>query len=164
MKILIIIPTLNERKNIKPLFKHIKSLVIKFDLLFIDDNSNDGTQEEIISLKKNNKNIYFYFRPKKMGIGSAHKEGLIYGFKKQYKKILTMDADGTHNPKYIKQILSYSDEFDLIITNRFINKNSIRDWPIFRKFLTSIRYYLINILLNFKYDHLEPIDVIMLEK
>ena len=75
-----------------------------------------------------------------------------------------MDADGTHNPKYIKQILSYSDEFDLIITNRFINKNSIRDWPIFREFLTSIRYYLINILLNFKYDHLEPIDVIMLEK
>ena len=65
MKILIIIPTLNERKNIKPLFKHIKSLGIKFDLLFIDDNSNDGTQEEIISLKKNNKNIYFYFRPKK---------------------------------------------------------------------------------------------------
>ena len=49
MKILIIIPTLNERKNIKPLFKHIKSLGIKFDLLFIDDNSNDGTQEEIIS-------------------------------------------------------------------------------------------------------------------
>ena len=152
MRILIIIPTLNEIKNIKILFEQIKRLGIKFDILFIDDNSTDGTQQEIKTLKRKNKNISFYFRPAKLGIGSAHKVGLIYGFKKKYKKILTMDADGTHNPKYIKQMLSHSNRYNLIITNRFLKKNSIRDWPLFRKFLTSFRYYLINVLLGFKFD------------
>ena len=77
---------------------------------------------------------------------------MIYGYKKRYKKIITMDADGTHDPKYIKKIINLSDQFDLINTNRFINPRSIRDWPLFRKTLTPIRFYLINILLNFNYD------------
>ncbi len=149
---LIIIPTLNEKKNIKRLFSQIKKQKINADILFIDDNSIDGTRKEIINFKKNNKNTKYIFRPTKLGIGSAHKVGLIYGYKKKYKQILTMDADGTHDPKYIKKMFLKSNNFDLIITNRFINSNSLRDWPIFRKILTSIRFYLINILLNFNFD------------
>ena len=149
---LIIIPTLNERKNIKQLFLNIKKLKIKTDFLFIDENSKDGTREEIIEIKKKNKNIYYIFRPKKLGIGSAHKTGLTYGYKKKYDTIITMDADGTHNPKYIKKLLFYSNKYDLVITNRFINKNSIKDWPFSRKLLTNIRFYLINFLLNFNFD------------
>jgi len=149
---LIIIPTLNEKKNIKKLFLQIKKLKINSDILFIDDNSTDGTRKEIINFKNKNKNTKYIFRPTKLGIGSAHKVGLIYGYKKKYKQILTMDADGTHDPKYIKKMFFKSNNFDLIITNRFINSNSIQDWPIFRKILTSIRFYLINILLNFNFD------------
>ena len=149
---LIIIPTLNEKKNIKKLFLNIKKLNIKSDFLFIDDNSTDGSREEIIKIKKKNNNINFIFRPKKLGIGSAHKAGLAYGYKKRYDTIITMDADGTHDPKYIKKLLFYSKKYDLVITNRFINKNSIKDWPFFRKLLTNIRFYLINFLLNFNFD------------
>ncbi len=149
---LIIIPTLNENKNIKKLFFQIKKLKSNFDILFIDDNSTDGTKQEIINFNKKFNNVKYIFRPKKLGIGSAHKIGLIYGYKKKYKKIITMDADGTHDPKYIKELINLSDEFDLIITNRFINPKSLKDWPLFRKILTSIRFYLINILLNFNYD------------
>ena len=149
---LIIIPTLNEKKNIKKLFFQIYKLKLKSDILFIDDNSTDGTREEIINFNKKFKNVKYIFRSKKLGIGSAHKDGLIYGYKKKYKKIITMDADGTHDPKYIKEIIKLSDQFDLINTNRFINQKSIRDWPLFRKILTTIRFYLINILLNFNYD------------
>lgn len=149
---LIIIPTLNENKNIKKLFSQIKKLKINTDILFIDDNSNDGTKEKIINFNKKNRNIKFIFRPKKLGIGSAHKVGLIYGYKKKYKKILTMDADGTHDPKYIKKMLKVSKNFDLVITNRFMKPKSLHDWPLFRKILTNIRFYLINILLNFNYD------------
>ena len=70
---------------------------IRFDLLFIDDNSSDGSQEEIKDLAKNNQNINYIFRPKKMGIGSAHKDGFIWAYKKNYKIIITMDVDGTHD-------------------------------------------------------------------
>jgi len=149
---LIIIPTLNEKKNIKRLFLNIKKLNIKSDFLFIDDNSIDGTREEIIEIKKINKNISYIFRPKKLGIGSAHKVGLIYGYKKKYNTIITMDADGTHDPKYIKKLLIHTKKYDLVITNRFINKNSIKDWPLSRKLLTKVRFYLINFLLNFNFD------------
>ena len=149
---LIIIPTLNEKKNIKKLFFQIKKLKFNFDILFIDDNSTDGTKNEIVTFSRKFINVRYIFRPKKLGIGSAHKVGLIYGYKRNYKKILTMDADGTHNPKYIKQLINLSDKYDLVITNRFINPKSLADWPVFRKILTNIRFYLINTLLNFNYD------------
>jgi len=149
---LLIIPTLNEKKNILNLYKGIKKNNIKLDILFLDDNSSDGTRTEIINLQKKNKKIKYIFRPKKLGIGSAHKEGLKYAYKKKYKIILTMDADGTHNPKYIKTMIKFSNKFDLISTNRFFNRNSLLEWPIERRFLTKVRYYLINILLNMNYD------------
>ena len=149
---LLIIPTLNERKNITTLFKKIRKIDQKIDILFVDDNSTDGTRQEILYLKKRNKSIYYIFRPRKLGIGSAHKDGLKFAYKKKYKIILTMDADGTHNPKYIKNLIKYSTKYDLISTNRFENKDSLIEWPVHRRFLTKIRFYLINILLNINYD------------
>ena len=149
---LLIIPTLNERKNISTLFKKINKIDKKLNILFVDDNSTDGTRKEILYLKRKYKTISYIFRPKKLGIGSAHKDGLKFAYKKKYKIVLTMDADGTHNPKYIKNLIKYSSKYDLISTNRFEQKNSLIEWPIQRKFLTKIRYHLINILLNISYD------------
>ena len=149
---LLIIPTLNERKNITTLFNKIRRIDQKIDILFVDDNSTDGTREEILYLKKRSKSIYYIFRPRKLGIGSAHKDGLKFAYKKKYKIILTMDADGTHNPKYIRNLIKYSSKYNLISTNRFKNKDSLIEWPMHRRFLTKIRFYLINILLNINYD------------
>ena len=149
---LLIIPTLNEKNNIKDLIKNIKKINQKLDILFIDDNSSDGTKSEIIKLSRQNKNISYIFRPKKMGIGSAHKDGLKYAYKKRYKIILTMDADGTHKPKYITNLLKHIKKFDLVSTNRFLKKNSLKEWPIQRRFLTKLRYLLIDLLLNTKQD------------
>ena len=58
---LIIIPTLNEKKNIKKLFSQIQKLKINSDILFIDDNSDDGTRDKIISFSKKNRNVKFIF-------------------------------------------------------------------------------------------------------
>jgi dolichol-phosphate mannosyltransferase len=149
---LLIIPTLNERKNITTLFNKIRKNNQKIDILFVDDNSTDGTREEILYLKKRNKSIYYIFRPRKLGIGSAHKDGLKFAYKKNYQIILTMDADGTHNPRYIKNLIKYSTKYDIISTNRFKKKDSLIEWPMHRRFLTKIRFYLINILLNINYD------------
>ena len=76
MKICLIIPTLNEEKNIIKLFNNIKKTKIKLDILFVDDNSSDQTQKLILLLKNKYKNIDYLFRKKKIGIGSAHKDGI----------------------------------------------------------------------------------------
>ena len=81
--IIIIVPILNEKKNIEILFKKLNTINIGFDLLFIDDNSSDGSREIIKNLVKNNQNINYIFRPKKMGVGSAHKDGFVWAYKKK---------------------------------------------------------------------------------
>lgn len=152
MKTIIVIPTLNEKKNISLLISKILRINDKFDLLFVDDNSKDGTRDEIIKNNKKNKKIKFIFRNKKYGVGSAHKEGLSYAYKKMYKMAITMDSDGTHEPKYIASLIKNLKGYSLVITNRFKLKNSLQDWPSFRKTLTTARYYLINFMLNISYD------------
>jgi len=150
--IIIIVPTLNEKENIEILFNKLNTTNIRFDLLFIDDNSSDGSQEVIKTLLKKNQNINYIFRPERMGIGSAHKEGLIWSYKKNYKIIITMDADGTHDPKYIKFLIEELKNFDMVVTSRFLEKNSLENWPLFRVFLTTLRHLTISLLLSIPYD------------
>jgi dolichol-phosphate mannosyltransferase len=156
-KILIIIPTLNEEKNINKLVSKIFSLKkYFFNILFIDDNSLDRTQKEIINLKKKFKNINYLFRKNKRGIGSAHKEGIKYAFKNKFNYCITIDADGTHDPTVIAKMLELfckkSGSCDIINTNRFLNPKSISDWPFIRKFITTLRFFLVNTLLKTKLD------------
>jgi len=150
--IIIIAPILNEKENIDILFNKLTATNIVFDLLFIDDNSSDGSQEVIKNLLKKNQNINCIFRPKRMGIGSAHKDGFVWSYKKNYKIIITMDGDRTHDPKYIKYLIEKLKNFDIVITNRFLEKNSLEGWPLFRIFLTKLRHLVISLLLSMPYD------------
>ena len=150
--IIIIVPTFNEKKNIKSLFNKLTETKIRFDLLFVDDNSIDGSQEEIKKLIKENQNVNCIFRPNRMGIGSAHKDGFIWSYKKNYKTIITMDADGTHDPKYLQNLIDELKNFDIVITNRFLKKNSLEKWPLFRIFLTTLRHLTISLFLSMSYD------------
>ena len=155
-KLLIIIPVLNEVDNILPIIKKILKHLgnKKKHILFIDDNSRDGTREKIYQAQKKFNKIYLIKRNKKLGIGSAHKIGLKWGFKRKYKKIITMDCDGTHNPIYINKLLKKLNINDchIVSTNRFLNKNSLNDWTIWRRILTIFRHKLIQFFLDIKYD------------
>jgi dolichol-phosphate mannosyltransferase len=151
-KICIIIPVLNEEDNILLIYNKIKKLKLNFDILFIDDNSYDSSREKILNLKKGKRNIFNLFRNKRKGIGSAHKAGISWCYKRNYKSIITMDCDGTHDPKYIPSLIKNAKFFDLIITSRFKSKNSLKDWPFYRKFLTSLRLHVTKFILNLPYD------------
>jgi dolichol-phosphate mannosyltransferase len=150
-KIIVVIPTYNENDNILKLYGSLVKLKIKIDILFVDDNSTDGTKEKILLLSKKT-NVHFIFRKKKLGIGLAHKDAFMWCYKKKYNFIITMDGDGTHKAKYIKIMLKSKNSFDMIITSRFIKKNSLKDWPKFRIILTKLRFYLINIMLGIRLD------------
>ena len=152
-KKLVIIPTLNENENIIFLFDVIVKR-FKLPILFIDDNSDDGTRDIILELAKKNKLVNYIFRKQKYGIGSAHKEGLNWAVKKKFKICITMDADRTHDPLEIKKILKIFEQkkADLITTTRFMKKNSLSDWPLLRRYLTKFRFYLVKFILNTKFD------------
>ena len=87
-----------------------------------------------------------------MGIGSAHKDGIIWAYKKNYETIVTMDADGTHDPRYIKLLIEKIDSFNIVTTSRFLEKDLLKGWPIFRIFLTTLRHFTISLLLSMPYD------------
>ena len=73
MKVCEIIPTLNEEKNIEKIFIKIKKTKIKLDILFVDDNSDDGSKKEILDLRKKDKKVNYIFRKNKIGISLTHK-------------------------------------------------------------------------------------------
>ena len=152
MKICVIIPTLNEEKNILKILNKIKNTNIKLDILFIDDNSTDRSQDIIKDLGKNFKFINYIFRHNKIGIGSAHKEGIKYRYKNKYDLIITMDADGTHDPKYFKKMITAAKSFDYVITSRFAKPGLIKDWPLSRKLITYARHSLVQFFLEMNYD------------
>jgi dolichol-phosphate mannosyltransferase len=154
LKILIIIPTLNESKNIGNLITKINKLYRNIDILVVDDNSIDGTLEILKEIKKKKKNLKIICRKNNKGIGSANLCGIKFAYKKRYSICITMDADGTHNPISIKKmikIIKYKN-FDIINTNRFLDNASIQDWPLLRKAITYFRYFLVKIVLNTRYD------------
>ena len=148
---LIIIPTYNEKNNIKFIVNKIsKSIKFRHNILFVDDNSKDGTLEVINNIKS--KKILLFKRKKKLGIGSAHKDGIKYGYQNRYRYIITMDCDGTHDPKYINKMIKLLNLNNLIITNRYGIKNALVEWSFFRKLVTSFRYFLVKLLFNTDLD------------
>ncbi len=151
-KVLLVIPTLNEFGNIQKIYKKIQSLNKKINILFIDDNSNDGSKEVIVNLKKQDKKVDYIFREKKLGIGSAHKVGIKLAKKKNYRYVCTIDCDGTHDPIHIKKMLNKIKNSDLVISNRFLKKNSLKGWDQKKIIITKLRYYLVWILLGSKLD------------
>lgn len=154
MKILVIIPTLNEFRSIDILIKKFLSLKINMYLLFVDDQSTDGTQIKIKNFSKKNKRIKYIFKKKDFGIGSALRSGFRYAYNNNYDYCITMDADGTHDVKKIPVFLKLIklNCFDIISTNRFLLTNSIQKWPLLRIFITKFRYSLVKFLLKSKLD------------
>ena len=154
MKIVAIVPTLNEKNNIENLVFKLNKLKIKITILFIDDNSTDGTKEQITKLSKKYKNLKYIFRPKRLGIGSAHKCGFKWAKRNKFNICVTLDADMTHNPKLINKMLNLSKNknYEIVSTTRFKLKSSLKSWPFFRIIITKLRFYLVKSLLKTNFD------------
>ena len=101
----IVIPTYNEVKNIVPLLKKIVSLIkdINYEVIIVDDDSPDGTSEEINKYMKNNQRIKLITRLGRNGLSSAIKEGLIFA---QGEYLLVLDGDGQHDPKFVLNMIN----------------------------------------------------------
>jgi len=136
MNIYIIIPTYNEAHNLEKLINCILTNYSTFNILIVDDNSPDGTGEIADSLSLINHNIDVLHRLKKYGLGSAYIAGFKYVLSKGADLILQMDADLSHNPKYLKDFIKASKKADLVIGSRYINGVRVEGWR-FRRLLLS---------------------------
>lgn len=139
MRKLIVVPTYNEKKNINELLSRIFYVQKDVDVLIVDDNSPDGTGklvDKFIQDKVFGDSLFVLHRSCKLGLGTAYIEGFTWGMEKGYDVFLSMDADMSHNPKYLPQIFSAMQENDLVIGSRYIKGGGVRDWPLLRRLLS----------------------------
>ena len=118
-ELLILIPTYNEIENVEEILSQILGLELPVDILFIDDNSPDGTGDKLEQLAEKYSNISVSHRKGKLGIGSAHVEGINFAYNHSYRLLLTMDCDFSHSPSEIKDFIKLAEQADIVIGSRF---------------------------------------------
>ena len=137
-KKIVIIPTYNEKENVEKIAAAVRSLPENFDILFVDDNSPDGTGEIIEKMQEKDPHIHLIKRKGKLGLGTAYITGFKYCLKEGYDFICEMDADFSHNPKDLPRLVKAceNDVYDVAIGSRYVRGGGVRNWGLDRKILS----------------------------
>jgi len=132
----VVIPTYNERDNLRPLTERILSQHQSLRILIVDDNSPDGTGQLADQLARENSRIQVLHRSAKLGLGSAYREGFRRALDLGASYLIEMDADFSHDPAVLPLFLEKIAECDLVIGSRYINGISVVNWPLRRLMLS----------------------------
>ena len=151
-EILLFTPTYNEAENIRSLIEELLKLGLRADILVIDDNSPDGTGDIVAGMMQNHPNLKLWKREGKQGIGSAHLTALRYAKSEGYRLLVSLDADHSHRAEDIPRLLELKDTHDIVVGSRFQRESSLREWNLFRRFLTQLGHFLTRTLLRLPYD------------
>jgi dolichol-phosphate mannosyltransferase len=152
LKTLIFIPTFNERNNVQRMADELLSLGIDADILFMDDNSPDGTGDILDRLAAEQPRLTVLHRSGKLGIGSAHLDGIHWAYDHGYERLITMDCDFTHSPSDVVRLIQYSNGYDVTAGSRYMQENSLPGWNLMRRSLTSFGHVLTHNLLGIEFD------------
>jgi len=136
LKALVIIPTYNEIENIKKMIPELLDLYPGFDILIVDDNSPDKTWEFVEEYGKKNPNVKLIRREGKMGLGTAYVAGFKFMLNNNYDVAFQMDADFSHYPGDLKNLLENIENYDLVIGSRYICGVNVVNWPMSRLLLS----------------------------
>ena len=149
----VILPTYREAENIANLIEDIENLPLNTSILVIDDSSPDKTADVVKNLQKKYGNIVLCVRPKKSGLGTAITDGfkIFLSSKRPPKFIVTMDADYSHNPEAMPQLLSSMQSgCGIVIGSRYCNGGQIAGWPFTRKIISRAANLVAKVLMGFK--------------
>jgi dolichol-phosphate mannosyltransferase len=136
-KSLIVIPTYNEAENIGPLLDGIREHAPETDVLFVDDNSPDGTGARIESARiKSPQSVHLIRRPEKLGLGTAYIAGFQWALESDYGVLVQMDADLSHDPADLPRILASLDTYDVVIGSRYVAGGGVKRWGVLRRCLS----------------------------
>lgn len=149
---LIFTPTYNESGNVRPLLAAILREGLDCDVLFVDDNSPDGTGRVLDELAQEHPRVTVVHRSGKEGIGTAHQVGIAWAYDHGYDHLITMDSDFAHPPEYLPAFIAAAPGHDVVVGSRYLTDNSLADWTLWRRFLTRTGHFLTVRMLGMPYD------------
>lgn len=136
-RILIITPTYNERENLRAIVQESQASLPGADNLIVDDNSPDGTGQLAEAMAAKNARVHVLHRPGKLGLGTAYLAGFRFALERDYAYIFEMDADFSHDPKYLPMLLAAAREgADLVIGSRYVADGGTANWGLGRKLIS----------------------------
>ncbi|MBL8898645.1 MAG: polyprenol monophosphomannose synthase [Planctomycetes bacterium] len=152
MRTLIVVPTYNEVENAEPLARAILAAVPTVDLLFVDDNSPDGTGQLVRKMAAADRRVLLLARPGKLGLGTAYLAGYRYGLEHGYDVVVTMDADFSHDPRYLPALLAGLEARDgapdVMIGSRYVPGGGVKNWGLHRRLLSRFANFYARTLLG----------------
>lgn len=134
---LVIVPTYNEKENLDLLLDTIFTANPDIHVLFVDDNSPDGTGDILDGKAETDQRIHILHRSHKQGLGRAYIAGFKWALEHEYQFICEMDADLSHDPKALPDLFNAAEEADLILGSRYVGGIRIINWPLSRLFLSK---------------------------
>ena len=135
-KVLVVIPTYDERANLPVVVRRLRTAVPHADVLVVDDASPDGTGEVADELGAADPKVQVLHRPSKQGLGPAYLAGFAWGLARGYDAFVEMDADGSHAPEQLPGLLAALAEADVVLGSRWVPGGSVVDWPRRREVLS----------------------------
>jgi dolichol-phosphate mannosyltransferase len=136
-KSLIIIPTYDEKDNVGPISRAVLGLLPEANVLFVDDNSPDGTGDLLDKMHDLDPRIHVLHKPEKAGLGRAYIAGFKWALERGYDYIFEMDADFSHDPNELPNFLKAAKDADLVLGSRYVNGIRITNWPMGRLLLSK---------------------------
>jgi dolichol-phosphate mannosyltransferase len=134
---LIVVPTYNERDNVNEVATAFLAAVEGAEILFVDDNSPDGTGEVLDGIAAENPRIHVMHRPGKLGLGTAYLDGFRWGLERDYAYLFEMDADFSHDPRYLPGMLEAAREgADMVVGSRYVEGGGTVNWGIGRQIIS----------------------------
>lgn len=136
-KILVGIATYNEKGNLRELVDAIRGFVPEAHVLIIDDNSPDGTGQLADLLAEEFPKVHVIHRQGKLGLGTAILAGMNYAREHDFDYYISMDADFSHNPKYLPGLIEGMNGRDVMIGSRYVTGGGTENWPFTRKLIST---------------------------
>jgi dolichol-phosphate mannosyltransferase len=135
-RLLVVVPTYNERVNLPLVVPAILHQDPRFEVLVVDDNSPDGTGQLADELAASTPRVHVMHRPGKSGLGKAYVAGFQWALERNYDLIFEMDADFSHDPKFLGDFVRAINEADVVIGSRYRTGVNVINWPISRLLLS----------------------------
>jgi dolichol-phosphate mannosyltransferase len=135
-RVAVIIPTYNERDNVDSIVARTRQAVPAADILVVDDNSPDGTGDMAEKLALTDGQVHVLHRTQKGGLGAAYLAGFDWALDRGYDVLVEMDADGSHDPAELPDLLAALANADLVIGSRWVRGGTVRNWPRSREILS----------------------------
>ncbi len=133
---LVVVPTYNERTNIPLLVPAILLQDPRLEVLVVDDNSPDGTGTLADDLARADSRMHVLHRPEKAGLGKAYLAGFAWALERGYDYVFEMDADFSHDPRFLSEFLRAIEDADLVVGSRYKSGVNVINWPMSRLLLS----------------------------